>query len=157
MNTIITTETNKDIIKAGPIPYQIVAIVTHTETMEEYAILRGTTVSSFKVLPISETLFTPPKEMSPKLLSKHIYGKKKIYQHAKNKRYYRPLISRVTDLQADTYQEFTIYESLYGEHRLWLRPQEMYAGKVEINGIKTDRFELIFDHSILVTVEESWY
>ncbi len=41
---------------------------------------------------------------------------------------------------SETLEEFVVYEALYGEGQIWIRPKEMFFEKVKIDGVATPRF-----------------
>lgn len=43
---------------------------------------------------------------------------------------------------SETLKEFIVYQALYGDHDLWIRPFEMFLETVDI-GKKVKRFKLI--------------
>ncbi|HPM86215.1 MAG: DUF1653 domain-containing protein [Candidatus ainarchaeum sp.] len=44
---------------------------------------------------------------------------------------------------SETFAELVVYQALYGDKQLWVRPKEMFLEKVIVNGVKKNRFELI--------------
>ena len=44
---------------------------------------------------------------------------------------------------SETEEELVVYRALYGNRGLWVRPLEMFQGKVEVKGKSIPRFELI--------------
>ena len=65
--------------------------------------------------------------------------KKGIYQHFKGN--YYELIDFAID--SETLEEMIIYQALYGEKKLWVRPLKMWDELVEYNGEKVRRFKFI--------------
>ncbi|PWK92040.1 DUF1653 domain-containing protein [Fulvimonas soli] len=61
-----------------------------------------------------------------------------IYRHYKGQRY------RVlgTARHSETLEELVVYQALYGEHGLWVRPAAMFAETVEMDGEPIPRFAL---------------
>jgi hypothetical protein len=61
-----------------------------------------------------------------------------IYRHYKGQRY------RVlgTAHHSETMEELVVYQALYGEHGLWVRPATMFAETVELDGEPIARFAL---------------
>lgn len=61
-----------------------------------------------------------------------------IYRHYKGQRY------RVigTARHSETMEELVVYQTLYGEHGLWVRPLAMFAGTVQRDGRAVPRFAL---------------
>jgi hypothetical protein len=61
-----------------------------------------------------------------------------IYRHHKGQRY------RVlgTARHSETLEELVVYQALYGEYGLWVRPAAMFAETVELDGEPVARFAL---------------
>jgi hypothetical protein len=61
-----------------------------------------------------------------------------IYRHYKGQRY------RVlgTARHSETMEELVVYQALYGEHGLWVRPAAMFAETVDMDGEPIARFAL---------------
>lgn len=68
-----------------------------------------------------------------------IAGKR--YRHYKGKEYLVLHIAR----HSETLDEMVIYQALYGEMGIWVRPLAMFIEKVAVDGQSVDRFELIAD------------
>jgi hypothetical protein len=62
-----------------------------------------------------------------------------IYEHYKGSRY--RVIDTVT--HSETEETLVLYQPLYGEQKLWVRPFEMFIEDVEIGGQQIPRFRLI--------------
>lgn len=62
-----------------------------------------------------------------------------IYRHFKGNLY------RVIQVvkHSETLEEFVLYQALYGEKELWVRPKEMFLEMVEKDGKSVPRFTLI--------------
>lgn len=60
----------------------------------------------------------------------------KIFRHFKGG-YYR-FITEVTN--SETQEKEVVYQALYGEHKVWTRPADMFYGKVNVDGVEIDRF-----------------
>lgn len=62
-----------------------------------------------------------------------------IYEHYKGPRY------RVIDTvrHSETEEVLVLYQPLYGEQGLWVRPFDMFTESVEVNGHTVPRFRLI--------------
>ena len=62
-----------------------------------------------------------------------------IYEHYKGPRY------RVIDAvrHTETEEVLVLYQPLYGEQGLWVRPFDMFTESVELNGHTVPRFRLI--------------
>ena len=63
------------------------------------------------------------------------------YQHYKGGRYRVLGVAR----HSETLEPLVIYQALYGERDLWVRPAEMFTGMVEINGASRPRFQPLGD------------
>jgi hypothetical protein len=44
---------------------------------------------------------------------------------------------------SETLEPLTLYQALYGEQGLWVRPAAMFAETVHVNGVAQPRFELL--------------
>ena len=64
-------------------------------------------------------------------------GKK--YRHFKGKEY---LVMHIAK-HSETLEELVVYQALYGEMGVWVRPLEMFLEQVEVNGQIVNRFEEI--------------
>lgn len=64
-------------------------------------------------------------------------GKK--YKHFKGNEYLVLYIAR----HSETLEELVVYQALYGERGIWVRPLDMFLEQVEVKGIKVNRFEEI--------------
>ena len=65
-----------------------------------------------------------------------------IYQHYKGKLYQVIGISR----HSETLDVFVVYQQLYADFGLWVRPAEMFLETVTINGESVPRFKFINEH-----------
>jgi len=61
------------------------------------------------------------------------------YEHYKGKRY------RVIGVaqHSETFEELVVYQKLYDDKALWVRPLAMFTEEVEINGKKMPRFHFV--------------
>lgn len=61
-----------------------------------------------------------------------------LYRHYKGQRY------RVlgTARHSETHESLVVYQALYGEHGLWVRPAAMFAENVTVDGASVPRFAL---------------
>ena len=59
-----------------------------------------------------------------------------LYEHYKGHRY------EVLDLarHSETEDWFVVYRALYGEHGVWMRPLDMFAEQVRVDGVDLPRF-----------------
>jgi hypothetical protein len=62
-------------------------------------------------------------------------GKK--YRHFKGKEY---LVLHLAK-HSETLEDLVVYQALYGERGIWVRPLNMFLEQVEVNGAKVNRFE----------------
>lgn len=64
---------------------------------------------------------------------------KGIYRHFKGNKY------QVIDIvrHSENQQYMVLYQALYGDHGLWVRPLQMFIEEIEVEGQKRPRFELI--------------
>lgn len=78
--------------------------------------------------------------------------KKGVYQHYKGDRY------EVLDTakHTETLEELVVYRALYGNYALWVRPLDMFLEDVEINGVKTKRFQFIEEKTECADQIEHW-
>lgn len=79
-------------------------------------------------------------------MDKEIMTKIKLgeYEHYKGKRYKVIGVAR----HSETLEELVVYQALYGENGLWVRPLEMFFENVEINGKQTPRFKYLNKESV---------
>jgi hypothetical protein len=64
-----------------------------------------------------------------------------IYEHYKLKRYKVLHVG----LHTETMEEMVVYQALYGDNAIWVRPKKMFLENVEVNGVIRPRFELIHE------------
>ncbi len=62
-----------------------------------------------------------------------------IYEHYKKKRYKILAIAR----HSETLEELVVYQALYGEGGVWIRPAAMFLENVSIEGKTLPRFKLV--------------
>ena len=60
----------------------------------------------------------------------------KYYRHFKGGVY--RLVGIAKD--SETLEEMVVYQAMYGEHQMWVRPKEMFFEKVERDGKVFERF-----------------
>jgi hypothetical protein len=64
------------------------------------------------------------------------------YKHSKTGNFYKVLgVAK----NSETLEEFVVYEALYQNptSKLWVRSKKIFLQKVEINGKKVSRFQLV--------------
>ena len=64
-------------------------------------------------------------------------GKK--YRHFKGNEY---LVLHLAK-NSETMEPMVVYQALYGDYGVWVRPLEMFLEQVKVNGILVNRFEEI--------------
>ncbi len=62
-----------------------------------------------------------------------------IYEHYKKIRYKILAVAR----HSETLEELVVYQALYGENDVWIRPLSMFLESIEINNVMTPRFHLV--------------
>lgn len=62
-----------------------------------------------------------------------------IYQHYKGQQYMILSVARHTE----TLEELVVYQSLYGDYAIWIRPLQMFVEEVIIDGCSQPRFKLV--------------
>ncbi len=71
------------------------------------------------------------------LLEKLIIGGK--YRHFKGNEYRALHLAK----HSETLEYFVVYQALYGECGIWVRPLEMFLGFKETDGVLTKRFQAV--------------
>jgi len=61
----------------------------------------------------------------------------RIYRHYKGNEY---LVLHLAK-HSETLEELVVYQALYGEKGIWVRPLKMFLEKVEVDGKIVNRFE----------------
>ena len=69
----------------------------------------------------------------------------KFYRHFKGKVY------RIVGIAKDseTLEEMVVYQAMYGERQMWVRPKEMFFSEVERDGKRMPRFRELSDEEVL--------
>ncbi|WP_447748037.1 DUF1653 domain-containing protein [Pseudomonas nicosulfuronedens] len=62
-----------------------------------------------------------------------------LYRHYKGQEYRVLAVAR----HSETEEDLVIYQALYGEFGLWVRPLSMFTEAVEVNGERVPRFALV--------------
>ncbi len=60
-----------------------------------------------------------------------------LYEHYKGLRYRLIQVAR----HSETLEEYVVYQALYGDHGVWIRPLQMFLEEVVIDGKITPRFK----------------
>ncbi len=76
------------------------------------------------------------KEFSPEAKSLQLNT---TYEHYKGMRYQVLAIAR----HSETLEELVVYQALYGERGVWVRPVTMFLEQVLVNGELTPRFNKV--------------
>jgi len=64
-----------------------------------------------------------------------------IYQHYKGKQYQLLHIA----VHSETQEKFVVYQALYGDFSIWIRPMEMFFANVMIEDKEVPRFKQIIN------------
>ena len=70
-----------------------------------------------------------------------------LYRHYKGPEYRVVGVAR----HSENEEQVVVYQALYGEYGLWVRPLEMFCGSVEVDGEQVPRFALIQAETDLFT------
>jgi cyclomaltodextrinase len=62
-----------------------------------------------------------------------------IYHHFKGKDYKVIMIAK----HSETLEDYVVYQALYGEKGIWVRPMTMFEEVIEVDGNRIKRFEYI--------------
>lgn len=62
-----------------------------------------------------------------------------IYKHYKNKKY--KVICEATHSESE--EQVVVYQCLYDDYSMWVRPKEMFTELVEVDGKRIPRFEFV--------------
>lgn len=62
-----------------------------------------------------------------------------IYKHYKGNMY--KVIANAT--HSETLEPMVVYQALYGEHGIWVRPASMWSELVSVNGEQIERFTFV--------------
>jgi len=68
-----------------------------------------------------------------------------IYKHYKGNLYKVIAVAR----HSETEEEFVVYQALYDEHGIWIRPKKMFMEELRINGQYIPRFAFIREEKIV--------
>lgn len=75
------------------------------------------------------------------------------YRHFKGGKYKVLTIGQ----DSETLEKVVVYQALYGEMKVWVRPYDMFFGKVLKDGIEVDRFKEITKGEIMRSEEDASY
>lgn len=75
----------------------------------------------------------------------------KYYRHFKGGKYKVLAIGQ----DSETMEKVVIYQALYGEMKVWVRPYEMFFGKTEKDGVEIDRFKEISKEEVMRSEEDA--
>ena len=75
----------------------------------------------------------------------------KYYRHFKGGKYKLLAVGQ----DSETLEPVVVYQALYGDMRVWVRPYDMFYGKVLRDGIEVERFEEITKEDILRTEDDA--
>jgi len=65
--------------------------------------------------------------------------KKGIYQHYKGNLYQVFYVAT----HSETQEKLVVYQCLYGDYSMWVRPLEMFQEKIILDGVSVERFKLV--------------
>ena len=77
----------------------------------------------------------------------------KYYRHFKGGKYKVLAIGQ----DSETLEKVVIYQALYGEMKVWVRPYEMFFGKTGKDGVEIDRFKEISKEEVMRSEEDAKY
>lgn len=77
----------------------------------------------------------------------------KYYRHFKGGKYKVLAIGQ----DSETLEKVVIYQALYGEMKVWVRPYEMFFGKTEKDGVEIERFKEISKEEVTRSENETQY
>lgn len=61
------------------------------------------------------------------------------YRHFKGKNYKVIMIAK----HSETLEDYVVYQALYGEKGIWVRPLAMFEEMIEVDGTIVNRFQYI--------------
>ena len=77
----------------------------------------------------------------------------KYYRHFKGGKYKVLAIGQ----DSETLEKVVIYQALYGEMKVWVRPYEMFFGKTKRDGVEINRFTEITKEEVMRSEEDAKY
>ena len=106
---------------------------------KEFSMVFSHLITFYTPITSTSTFSHTTGQMMP-LATKIVSG---VYQHYKGNYYLVFFVARHTE----TEEEMVVYQSLYGEYRIWSRPLTMFLETVEYNGKTQPRFTWITQSS----------
>ncbi len=73
------------------------------------------------------------------------------YQHFKGGLYKLLYLGR----DSETLEEVVVYEALYGDKSIWVRPKKLFFEEIEINNKRIPRFRKLTNEELLCLQKES--
>lgn len=67
------------------------------------------------------------------------------YRHFKGKEYLVLYVAK----HSETLEDMVVYQALYGDRKVWVRPLDMFLGKKEVDGKGIYRFQEINDVKVV--------
>lgn len=55
---------------------------------------------------------------------------------------------------SETMEEVVVYQALYGSCRMWVRPSELFFGKVLVQGVELERFREVTKEEMLCLLQK---
>lgn len=74
----------------------------------------------------------------------------KYYKHFKGKIYRMLHIAK----HSETLEEYVVYQALYGEGKVWVRPKDMFEEEIERDGKRFKRFSEISKEEAEVQIQK---
>lgn len=71
------------------------------------------------------------------MIHKRTIKREKKYRHFKGKEYFVLYLAK----HSETLEDLVVYQALYGERGIWVRPLAMFLEQVEVEGQLVNRFE----------------
>lgn len=64
-----------------------------------------------------------------------------LYKHYKGNPYNLMGLAR----HSESLEEMVVYQAMYGDYRLWVRPKELFFGTLMVDGKEVQRFSFVDD------------
>ncbi len=55
---------------------------------------------------------------------------------------------------SETLEEMVIYQALYGDHKIWVRPKALFFDEIVRDNLKVERFKEITEREMLCLVQK---